>query len=215
MPTPSEQKALAFIAIVILLGGAVRVVRAGSSAPPTPLEQQALARQATAADSASRGGRGGRTSRRGKAARTLRDTVPNVVAGVASVPPTYARPDRPYDHLPFGFGARPGFSPPTPRIDTDINGARPAAQPAAASSTRKPPPGAPVDMDAATVQEIEALPRIGPALARRIVANRDSLGAFGSLDKLKRVKGMGRASLDRLAPLITFSGRAAMRVAPP
>ena len=215
MPTPSEQKALAFIAIVILLGGAVRVLRAGSSAPPTPLEQQALARQATAADSATRGAKRGKTSRRGKSARTARDTMPVIVGGVASVPPTFARPDRPFDHTPYGFGARPGFSPATPRIDTDVNGMRPAAPAAPKGVSRKSLPGAPVDLDMASAQEIEALPRVGPTLARRIVANRDSLGAFGSLDKLRRVKGMGQASVDRLAPLVTFSGRAAPRAAPP
>lgn len=72
-------------------------------------------------------------------------------------------------------------------------------------------PAASVDMDVASAQEMEALPRIGPALARRIVANRDSFGAFGAIDKLRRVKGMGPASLDRLAPLVTFSGRASPR----
>ena len=215
MPTPSEQKALAFIAIVILLGGAVRVLRAGSSTPPTPLEQQALARQATAADSATRGAKRGKTSRRGKSVRASRDTMPVIVAGVASVPPTFARPDRPFDHTPYGFNARPGFSPATPRIDTDLNGRRPAAAPPAPRGAGKPLPGAPVDMDLASAQEIEALPRIGPTLARRIVANRDSLGAFGSLDKLRRVKGMGPAALDRLAPLVTFGGRTASRAAPP
>ena len=213
MPTPSEQKALAFIAIVILLGGAVRVLRAGSSIPPTPLEQQALARQATAADSASQGAKRGKGSRRGKSTRKPRDTMPVVVGGVASVPPTFARPDNPYDHAPFG--ARPGFSPPTQRVDTYGNGGRPVATRAATSGSRKPLPGAPVDMDLATAQEIEALPRIGPAFAQRIVANRDSFGAFGSVDKLRRVKGMGPASLARLAPLVTFSGRAAPRTYPP
>ena len=215
MPTPSEQKALAFVAIVILLGGAVRVLRAGSSAPPTSLEQQALARQATAADSAKLGERHRKTSRRGKSARAPRDTMPVIVGGVASVPPTYARPDRPFDHAPYGFGARPGFSPASPRIDTDVSGMRPTAPSAPPSGSRKQLPAAPVDMDLASAQEIEALPRIGPALARRIIANRDSFGAFGSLDKLRRVKGMGPASLARLAPLVTFAGRPAPRAAPP
>ncbi len=141
--------------------------------------------------------------------------MPVIVGGVASVPPTFARPDRPFDHTPYGFGARPGFSPATPRIDTDVNGMRPAAPAAPKGGGRKPLPGAPVDMDMASAQDMEALPRVGPTLARRIVANRDSLGAFGSLDKLRRVKGMGQASVDRLAPLVTFSGRAAPRAAPP
>ncbi len=66
-----------------------------------------------------------------------------------------------------------------------------------------------IDLDHATATEIEALPRVGPATARRIVANRDSLGPFGSLAGLRRVKGMGPASLARLAPFITFGGRPA------
>jgi competence protein ComEA len=55
------------------------------------------------------------------------------------------------------------------------------------------------------------LPRIGPSLAKRIVANRDSLGAFGSLDGLTRVKGIGVATRKLLQPLVTFSGRASPR----
>jgi competence protein ComEA len=63
-----------------------------------------------------------------------------------------------------------------------------------------------VDLDRATQGEIERLPWIGPALARRIVANRDSFGAFGSLESLGRVKGVGQATRKRLAALVTFSG---------
>ena len=216
MPTPSEQKALAFVAIVILLGGAVRVLRAGSSAPPTPLEQQAIARQAFAADSASRRAKQNKSAKRGRASRSTRDTTATVVGGVASVPPSFARPDRPFDHTPYGSGSiRPGFSGPRPRIDTDANGLKPAIASLPAPSPRKALPGTPVDLDAATVQEIEKLPRIGPALAQRIVTNRDSLGAFGSLASLKRVKGIGPASLERLAPLVTFGGRPGSRGLPP
>ena len=64
-----------------------------------------------------------------------------------------------------------------------------------------------VDVDVATVEELERLPRVGPALADRILANRDSLGAFGSLDALGEVRGIGPAMLKLLAPLVTFSGR--------
>ena len=216
MPTPSEQKALAFVAIVILLGGAVRVLRAGSSTLPTPLEQQALARQALAADNASQNARQGKNPKRGRKSRTSRDTVPNVVGGVASVPPSFARPDRPFDRAPYGSAlVRPGFSGATPRIDTDVRGLRAVTPSAPSAAARKPLPSSPVDLDFATAREMETLPRIGPALANRIVANRDSLGPFGSLAALKRVKGMGPASLDRLAPLVTFGGRPAWRASPP
>jgi competence protein ComEA len=64
----------------------------------------------------------------------------------------------------------------------------------------------PVDLDRASAAEIEALPGIGPLLAKRIVANRDSVGAFGRLDALCDVRGIGPALIERLRPLVTFTG---------
>lgn len=64
-----------------------------------------------------------------------------------------------------------------------------------------------VDVDVATAVELEKLPRVGMALAERIVANRDSLGAFGSLQALGTVRGIGDSMLKVLDPLVTFSGR--------
>lgn len=73
------------------------------------------------------------------------------------------------------------------------------------SSRGQAGPPALIDVDHATPTELEALPRIGPALARRIVADRDSLGPFGSLEGLQRVKGVGPAMASQLAPHVTFS----------
>jgi competence protein ComEA len=64
---------------------------------------------------------------------------------------------------------------------------------------------APIDPDVASETELDRLPRVGPALARRIVANRDSFGPFGSLEELQRVKGVGPALAAGLAPHVTFS----------
>lgn len=64
----------------------------------------------------------------------------------------------------------------------------------------------PVDADVATAAELEALPRVGPALAARIVADRDRLGPFGSLEALGRVRGVGPALLKILQDRVTFSG---------
>jgi competence protein ComEA len=63
-----------------------------------------------------------------------------------------------------------------------------------------------VDLDVATAAEIERLPRIGPALARRVVADRESLGAFGSLAGLDRVRGIGPGVAAAIRPYVTFSG---------
>lgn len=78
---------------------------------------------------------------------------------------------------------------------------------AAARDTARPVaiPTRIVDIDRAAAEEIERLPRIGPVLAARIVADRDSLGPFGSLDELQRVKGVGPALAKALQPHVTFS----------
>lgn len=63
-----------------------------------------------------------------------------------------------------------------------------------------------VDVDVASEAQLEALPGVGPALARRIVEDRDACGPFGSLDRLKRVRGIGPALAERLRSRVTFSG---------
>lgn len=68
-----------------------------------------------------------------------------------------------------------------------------------------PKPSGPVDLDVATEQEIEALRNIGPALAKRIVADRDSFGPFGSMEGFQRVKGVGPSMVEKLASTVTFS----------
>lgn len=71
----------------------------------------------------------------------------------------------------------------------------------------KKPPIVPaiVDLDIATVAEIETLRWVGPALAARIVADRDSAGPFGSLEELERVRGIGPALATKLESTVTFS----------
>jgi len=63
-------------------------------------------------------------------------------------------------------------------------------------------PSAPLDLNRATAAELERLPGIGPALAARIVAYRDSAGDFGSADELLRIRGIGPVLLARLRPHI-------------
>jgi len=203
MATPSEQKALAFLAMIVLLGGVVRVVRAGSPPGASTAEQQAIARQAASADSAASAPK----NRKAHALRSVRarkgTSAPTVIGGVASVPP---RPP------PSEAFVHDGFPPPSPRIDVDyrVNRSSPtsgvSAEPPSGRAGREP-----VDLDRAAEREIDALPWVGPALARRIVANRDSFGPFGSIEALGRVKGVGAATRKRLAPLVTFSGSPSSR----
>jgi Helix-hairpin-helix motif len=57
---------------------------------------------------------------------------------------------------------------------------------------------APLDVNRATEGELADLPGVGPALASRIVAVRP----FADVDDLRRVRGMRRATFDRLRPLL-------------
>lgn len=62
-----------------------------------------------------------------------------------------------------------------------------------------------IDVNEATAERLEALPRVGPALAKRIVEDRTANGPFGSIEDLQRVKGIGPAMAKTLAPRVTFS----------
>ena len=68
--------------------------------------------------------------------------------------------------------------------------------------------GAPIDLDVANAAEIETLPRIGPALAQRIVEDREQHGPFGSLEGFDRVRGVGPSLVALLRERVTFSGTA-------
>jgi competence protein ComEA len=76
------------------------------------------------------------------------------------------------------------------------------------SAVRRLPSAAvqpPLDLDVAGSDELAALPLIGTALARRIVADRIENGPFGSITGLERVRGITAALSRRLSPFVTFS----------
>lgn len=66
-----------------------------------------------------------------------------------------------------------------------------------------------VDLDAAPAEELEALPGVGPRLARRIVSDRAARGSFGTLEALDRVPGVGPSLIERLRPHVRTARAAA------
>jgi len=60
-----------------------------------------------------------------------------------------------------------------------------------------------ISLSAATADDLEGLPGVGPVLAQRIIAWRTEHGAFRSVDDLDSVSGVGSALMDQLRNLVT------------
>lgn len=103
----------------------------------------------------------------------------------------------------LGDGARvavPRFGAPPPALDPEaVTGAASgAADPEAPISA-----DAPINVNTATVEQLEALPGIGPTLGAAIVQERDRNGPFRTIDDLTRVPGIGDGRLSQLRDLVT------------
>jgi competence protein ComEA len=64
---------------------------------------------------------------------------------------------------------------------------------------------APLNLNVATVAQLEALPGIGRATAERIVEYRQKNGGFKKAEDLMNVRGVGEKSFLKLKPLITVA----------
>ena len=63
-----------------------------------------------------------------------------------------------------------------------------------------------VDVDLAPAGELARLPKVGPRLAKAIVADREAHGPFARLEALDRVAGVGPGLLKTIGPHVVFSG---------
>lgn len=82
-----------------------------------------------------------------------------------------------------------------------------ASAPSAAPTGQQPAPARIdrlINLNTASAAELELLPGIGPAMAERIIAYRDSRGPFRSVNELDRVGGIGSRTIERLRDKVTL-----------
>jgi len=228
--TPQERLALGVMALLVSAGVGARMLHRGPSpaelaGPGTEAEAGALGalrgetehRAKDAADRARPLAPGERIDPNAAAEAEL-DRLPRVGPGQARKIVAWRASHGPFrtladfDSVP-GVGAAllaavaphltlaPAPADPSPRVET-----------ATAPSSAAPPtegagaaPGAAVDLNRATAEELRALPGIGPALAARVVAWRAAHGPFRSVDELEKVPGIGSKTATRLRPLVRAS----------
>ncbi len=73
----------------------------------------------------------------------------------------------------------------------------------AAQKAKKTPPAKPLDLNTATVEELQQLPEIGPTTAKAIVRFREKSGPFRRVEDLLAVRGITRRRLEKLRPYVT------------
>lgn len=110
--------------------------------------------------------------------------------------------------IPSPSASAAPITPPAPSVPATAiapSAATPLPAEPAAPSTAAPSratPENPVILNEASIEDLRRLPGIGPKRAEAVLALRTKIGRFHQVEDLLRVKGIGRATLKRLRPLV-------------
>ncbi len=93
-----------------------------------------------------------------------------------------------------------------PKINAPViglAGSTPDAQPASSQpGASTPSSDNPLDLNAATLEQLDLLPGIGPTRAADILAYRNQHGSFKTIDEIMEVSGIGQTTFDRIKAMI-------------
>ncbi|HEY7825428.1 MAG TPA: helix-hairpin-helix domain-containing protein [Candidatus Acidoferrales bacterium] len=80
------------------------------------------------------------------------------------------------------------------------------------ATAQKKTPVEPVNLNTATIAQLEQVPGIGPSRARAIVNLREKSGPFERVDDLLAIRGINKARLEKLRPYVIVTPHAAKAV---
>lgn len=72
-------------------------------------------------------------------------------------------------------------------------------------------PAGVVNVNTATAEQLQLLPRIGAAVAQRVIEYRKENSKFGSLDELMLVRGIGESTFAQLKPYVSLTGETTLK----
>lgn len=223
--TPQEKLALGVAALLLAAGAAARAFMPGPAeadlSGPPGVDAPASRLIGAVADSVEREKRRdtplapGETIDPSTASADELMRLPKVGPGLAQRIVDWRESHGPFRSLD-DFDAVPGVGPAVLRDAgphlAGLSSTRRSFQPAAsvADWDRSPettdrgtaPPGGLVDINTASAEALAGLPGLGEVKARRIVRHRNEHGPFAAVDSLVQVNGIGRATLERLRPLV-------------
>ena len=76
-----------------------------------------------------------------------------------------------------------------------------------ALAAKKPPPPRPININAATIKELEELPGVGQATAKAIIQFRTKSGPFKRPEDLLAIRGISQAKFEKMRPYVTIGSR--------
>jgi competence protein ComEA len=197
-------KALAGVAGLVVLIAAVFAWRARPHVDPVPEVPVAVAATGTGTGP-------------GPASAGPPGEVVVAVAGKVRKPGLVRLPagSRVADALQAAGGAKPGTDPSLLNLARKVvdgelllvgvsppPGVAPAG-PAGAAPAAGAPAGGPVNLNTATLADLDTLPGVGPVLAQRIIDHRAQHGGFTSVGDLRKVDGIGSSRYEQLKDLVT------------
>lgn len=181
---------VAALLLAVLLFGSRLLSHGGSAAPPPPPLPPPTAPAATA-----------------PAARVVVDVV-----GAVRRPGLYrlSQGDRVADAVSRAGGATRKADLSLVNLAALVSDGEQVAIPRRGAAGAVPGPGSaatgvptgPVHLNSATIEQLDALPGVGPVTAKKIVDYRQKHGAFSSVDELDAIPGIGPARLDQLRDLV-------------